>query len=204
MSNRSAIIAIIILAAHALFTHFFSEHFSKAPLKEPINLTDSVNSTFEIYIPMEQTYEINLLFDRKELDFEYLKSVLGNMTNNDENGMPLNVVWSLYKEDSLVKSNSLIALNSCGWSQAQVYRCLGKIKVPSGKYKFSINVNNPSREFANFTSYISINYNFKNAHTWQTSYMFLGMLFNIFIAPFIGGIILLILIVRYIRHLTSA
>lgn len=204
MSNRSAIIAIIILAAHALFIHFFSEHFSKAPLKEPINLTNSVNSTFEIYIPMEQTYEIKLLFDRKERDFEYLKSVLGNMTNNDENGIPLNVAWSLYKEDSLVKSNSLIALNSCGWSQAQVYRCLGEIKVPYGKYKFSINVNNPSREFADFKSHISINYNFKNAHTWQTSYMFLAMLFNNFIAPVIGGIILLILIVRYIRHLTSA
>jgi hypothetical protein len=203
MSNRSAVITLLILVAHALFTHLFSEYFSHAPLKESINLSQSVNSKFDIYIPMEQTYQVNLRFDREERDFDYLKSVLGNMTSNDENGIPLDIIWSLSKNGKLIKSNKLVASNSCGWSQSQVYRCLGQIKVPSGKYQFSIGINNPNKAFASFKSYVSINYNFKNAHTWQTAYMFWGMLFNIFVAPFIGGTILLILIVRYTRHLTK-
>ncbi|SIS79019.1 DUF5625 family protein [Neptunomonas antarctica] len=203
MNNRSAIITIILLSVHAFFTHLFTEHFSQAPLKETINLSQPVNSMFDVDIPMEQTYQIKLLFDREEQDFEYLKGVLGNMTNSDENGIPLDVAWSLHKEDTLVKSTSLVALNSCGWSQAQVYRCLGKIKVPPGKYRFSISINHPNIEFAKFRSYISINYNFKSGDTWHTGYMFWGMLFNLFIAPFVGGTILLALIIRYIRHLTS-
>ena len=203
MSNRTGIIAIAILAIHFLFTQLFTDYFSKAPLREVIDLKSTYSEKFDIYVPMEQTYQVNMLFDREEKEFEYLKSVLGNMTNKNENGIPLNIEWVLSEGSAVVKSEELMATNSCGWSQAQVYRCLGKFKVPPGDYQFNIVIKSPHSEFSNFKTHLSINYNFKNAHTWQTAYIFWGMLFNVFVAPFIGGIIFLILIVRYIRHLTS-
>ena len=49
MSNRSGIIAIAILAIHFLFTQLFTDYFSKAPLREVIDLKSTYSENFTIY-----------------------------------------------------------------------------------------------------------------------------------------------------------
>lgn len=196
MSNKTGLWIIGILIAHAIFAYAFDSYYSKAPLKEQIELDSSFDKEFEIRVPMEQRYEVELRFAREGKDFEYLKSVLGNMSNREESGIPLKVSWSLRSQDKVFAQNELVAVDSCGWSNEQVYRCLGSFKVPSGKYKFRILVSEPDEVFSQFKTLLSINYNFKNAHTWHTTYIFWAMLFNLFVAPVLGGITFLVMVVK--------
>lgn len=191
MSNKTGLWIIGLLIAHALFAHAFESYYSKAPLSERIELGSTFDKEFDITVPMSQTYQVELRFAREGRDFEYLKSILGNMTNQKENGVPLKVSWKLQSDDKVFAQNELVAIDSCGWSKEHVYRCLGSFKVPPGKYRFHIYAPNPDGVFDQFKTSLSINYNFKNAHTWQTAYMFWAMLFNIVVAPALGCIILL-------------
>ncbi|MCH1929931.1 hypothetical protein L9G16_07040 [Shewanella sp. A25] len=185
-----------LLIGHALFSYCFESYYSKAPLKAQIDLSKTFEREFEIRVPMAQTYEVELRFEREGRDFEYLKSVLGDMGSRNKFGTPLKVNWVLSSGGETFAENQLVAVNSCGWSNKQVYHCLGKFKVPSGKYKFTLSISDPDEVFEQLKTSISINYNFKNAHTWQTAYMFWAMLFNIFVAPILGGVILLVMAIK--------
>lgn len=173
MSNKLGFWVIGILIVHALFSYAFDLYYSKTLLREPIELDSTIEKEYDIRVPMSQTYQVELLFAREGRDFEYLKSVLGDMTSLKENGVPLKVSWSLRSGDKLIAQNELVAVDSCGWSNEHVYRCLGSFKVPSGKYKFGLLVSEPDKVFGQFKASLSINFNFKNAHTWQTVYIFL-------------------------------
>jgi len=124
------------------------------------------------------------------------------MILQDRQGLPLRLNWQLLKNMSVIQSKSILSTDSCGWSNTSVSRCFGQLKHPPGKYQFKVQVSGPPSQLAKFNATISINYNnLKSAHTWQTAYIFLGILFNIFVAPVIGGVVMLIFLARIIRHL---
>jgi len=151
---------------------------------------------------MSQTYDIEIQFYKENKSIKYLHKTLGKMRRPDRQGLPLTLNWQLLENGSVIQSESILSTDLCGWSDNYVFRCFGQLKHSPGKYQFKIQIPEHSSEFDEFKTTLSINYNLKSGHTWQTSYMFLGLLFNVFIAPIIGGIIGLILVVRLIRHLT--
>jgi len=200
MSNRTGLVIIAILILHAAFTYLFSHHFLKAPLKADVDLTTSFSNEYSIYVPMEQTYAVNLKFEREGKDFDYLNSVLGDMSANPPTGIPLDVNWKLSDQREFTIEKNIQAYNSCGWSQKYVDRCLGEFLVPAGNYLFTLVISNPKQEFKNFNADLTINFNFKNAHTWHTGYVFFAQIFNVFVAPVVGGFILLFLGYRYVSR----
>lgn len=199
-SNKVGFWIIVVLIGHALFSFGFESYYAKAPLREQIDLSTTFEKEFDIRVPMSQIYQVELRFEREGKDFEYLQSILGDMSSRNEHGVPLKASWMLRSGDEAFAENQLIVVDSCGWSNMQVYRCLGKFQVPAGKYRFSLLISDPDEVFSQFKTSISINYNFKDGHTWQTAYMFWAMLFNIFLAPILSGVILLIMAMK---HLTS-
>ena len=200
MSNRTGLTIIAILILHSVFTYLFNLHFFKAPLKADIDLANSFSGEYSIYVPMKQTYEVKLEFERDGREFDYLNLVLGNMSATPPNGIPLDVVWTLSDPQETLIEETIRTFNSCGWSQEHVNRCLGKFLVSPGRYVFTLAIDNPNSEFKNLNADITINSNFKNAHTWHTSYIFYAQIFNVFVAPIIGGVILLFLVFRHVSR----
>ncbi|MCK5001972.1 MAG: hypothetical protein KAS57_03060 [Gammaproteobacteria bacterium] len=204
MSNRAAIITLFVLITNVVTTYVFDLHFTKAPLNADISLSSTEQETFNIFIPMQQKYDVKILFAREDKDFEYLQNTIGPMTHPEYKGFPLLLEWEIIKDNIEIKTNKTSSNDSCGWSNTHVYRCYGDFILPRGNYQFNIRVLNVDTELTKFKTKLTINYNFKNAHTWQTAYIFWGSVFNLFIAPILGGVILLILLVRLYKHLTSS
>jgi hypothetical protein len=204
MSNRVAIIILIVLLTNVVITYVFNLHFTKAPLDTNISLSSTEQKTFNIFVPMQQRYEVKILFFRDNKNFEYLQNTIGPMIHPEYKGLPLLLEWVLLKDDVEIKANQVASNDSCGWSNTQVYRCFGDFSIPRGDYQFKVKVLDVDAELTKFKTKLTINYNFKNANTWQTAYIFWSSIFNLFIAPILGGSILLILLFRLYKHLTSS
>ena len=202
MNNRTGIVILIILLLNVLLTFGFEWHFSKPPLKQEMILSSKSEQIFDIYIPMHQTYYVEIVFARENKSFEYLQDTLGPMIYPDRQGLPLKLNWQLLKNGSVIQSESILSTDSCGWSYTSVYRCFGKLNHSPGTYQFKVKVSEASSELAKFNTTINISYDLKSGDTWQTTYMSLSMLFNITLAPVIGGIVVLIFLVRFIRYIT--
>lgn len=202
MSNLKGILILIALGLNVTATHVFEWHFNKSPLKQDILLSPGFEKSFPIYVPMAQTYDVDIDFSRDNKSFEYLQRTLGPMTQPNEKGLPFELYWEIADGTNIVKSKTVLSEDSCAWADDYVSRCFGRFQLPAGNYLFRLKVLELSPELTEFDTTLSISYNFKSAHTWQTSYIFGGMLFNIFIAPIIAGIIAIVFIIRGYRHIT--
>ena len=202
MSNRTGIYILIILLLNVATTYIFDWHFNKAPLKQSIVLSSDFETSYQIYVPMTQTYDVDINFMRNNKPFDFLQKTLGGMTDWSEKGLPLKLYWEIKDEHNTLETHTVLSDNSCVWSNDYVSRCFGRFKLPAGSYFFKLKVLEIDPELTQFNTTLNISYNFKSAHTWQTAYMFLAMLFNVFIAPVIAGIVLIIFLVRCYRHIT--
>ena len=196
MSNRAIIITLVVLTVNVVITYVFDHHFTKAPLSTEISLNSTELKTFNIFIPMQQTYDVKILFAREDKNFEYLQKTIGPMTHPGNKGLPLLLEWMILKDNNEIKAKKSSPNDSCGWSNTDVYRCYGNLILPRGSYQFSVRILDVNEELTKFKTKLTINYNFKNAHTWQTTYIFWGSLFNFFIAK---EFIILIYIVLSIK-----
>jgi hypothetical protein len=202
MSNRTGIYILIILLLNVVTTFIFDWHFTKAPLQQSIVLSNNFEASYQIYVPMAQTYDVDIDFMRKDKPVELLQKTLGGMTDWNEKGLPIKLYWEIKDEHNTLETHSVLSDNSCAWSNDYVSRCFGRFKLPAGSYLFKLKVLEIDPELIKFDTTINISYNFKSAHTWQTAYIFWGMLFNVFIAPVIAGIVFIIFLVRCYRHIT--
>lgn len=176
-------------------TFIFDWHFNKAPLKEPILLSHGYKHTYKIYIPMAQTYSVLIDFSKDNKSYEYLKETLSSVTNSNVKELPIKLYWEVVQNGHVVASITEIPIYPCG-----VSICFGHFKIPAGSYIFNLHVLEISPILSDFDTALNINYNFKAANTWQTTYIFWSMLFSVFIAPIIVSIIGTIFLVRLYRH----
>jgi len=77
MSNRTGIVIVIIHLLNVLLTFGFECHFSKSPLQQESILSSKSEQIFNIYIPMRQTYDVEIYFARENKSFEYLQDTFG-------------------------------------------------------------------------------------------------------------------------------
>ena len=198
MNNRLLIIILFITALHFALSHPFAKHFSKPPLVAPIDIKHNEPYLFDISIPMEQTYQVNLRFFREEQPYWYLNTVFGNVEKYQQPGIPLMVSWQIKRQQEVVAYNRLISNNACQWENTHVAHCLGEFKLPKGNYQFDISFWEPAEQYKPFKTTLAIHYTLMTGETWQTEYIFWSMLFNYFVAPFIVALITLLLASQFI------
>lgn len=198
MNNRILIIILAITGLHFVLSLQFAKHFSKPPLITPIDIKHSEANWFDISIPMEQTYQVNLRFYREEQPYWYLNQVFGNIEKYQQPGIPLMVGWQIKSNQQVVASSQMISNNACEWKHAYVTQCFDEFKLPKGDYQFGITFLEPAEQHKAFKTTLAINYTLLTADTWQTEYIFWSMLFNYFVAPFFVGLIAIVLAWRFI------
>ena len=172
-------------------TFIFNWHFGKTPLEEDISLSQRVESSYQIYIPMAQTYEVEIDFSKINKSAEVIESTFGTIIQPKTKSSQIRLLWEIEKDGEIVQSYATSTNESSAWSSKSITMRFGRFKVPAGSYNFTLKVLDSPEEYNDFETTLIILYNLNNAHTWQTYYMFFGMLFNMFVAPIIGGFILL-------------
>ncbi|WP_200384032.1 DUF5625 family protein [Rhodocyclus tenuis] len=168
---------IAILAFFVIWITAFpiwSRWVSADPLNTAISLSPPGAIEKKINIPIPENYSFNLIFDRNAIEFEQLKKLVGEMgictvAEQCSKGIPVPVQWVMKNADTgeITTSGEVESQDSSGWARAHVYRHLGNIRVPPGRYTFTAKVLRPVPELAHITTRIAIQIQPKSATTWQ-------------------------------------
>lgn len=216
MSNRTGFLILILLILNIAITFLFDWHFHKAPFKEDIFISKGYEKSYQIYIPMYQTYDVYINFAKNKAD-----QVFGPMTSTNVKDFSIKMYWEITQGSKIVESQTVVSNEICSWSDNSVSKCFGSFNLPEGNYNFKLQILDKSKyfptsiELSELEKYsiessefvettLTASHNLKGENTWQTGYIFLSMLFNLFIAPIIAGIILIIFSVRFYRSYTRS
>ncbi len=180
---------LCFFALHYVFHQKFTDFYSRPPLETPINLGNPQKIKADIFIPMNQNYDLTFRFIREGQNFEELRKIAGDSVYNKNmelipSGVLIPVHWSLYSKetDKLVAASEKNTCCASSWSQKEIGRVIDKISVSPGNYILEIEVLKPVPEFKNISTNIKISYSPKNGSTWHSGYIWWGMIFNTFIA----------------------
>lgn len=177
------LIALLVLSATWIVAFpVWRQWVTSSPLN-PTQISLSPPRAVEetIGVDLPESYSLHLMFERNGVAFEQLKSSIGAMGvckigEQCSKGIPVPVRWSLKntKTGSIAASGVAESQDSTGWSAAHVYRRLGTVKVPPGRYFFSAEVLRPIPELAYLKTYIAIQLQSKRTTTWQMGLVWWG------------------------------
>ncbi|QOL24717.1 hypothetical protein LP316_10280 [Thalassotalea sp. LPB0316] len=196
MKLTTGVVFVLIVIGHFIFADQFGRYYSKIPLNQPFDINLSQVHRFDIFIPMTQTYDVKVRFERKDQAYWYLNYTLGNLAKYQQPGIPLIVSWQLKQAERVIESDEIISVDTCKWTNDYVDKCLGSFQVKPGHYQLYITFNSSDKFYSLQSTKISVGYTFKTAHTWQTEYILWSSLFNYFVAP----VILLLILVFSIAN----
>ncbi|MFH2124545.1 MAG: DUF5625 family protein [Pseudomonadota bacterium] len=192
MPNRYIYLCLALLGLHFLGHHLFVEHYSVWPLKgAPISLDPAGKISEQIEIRMPQIYDLTFSFSREGHEFEKLKNLIGGVYPS-VTGVGIPVKWALVANNSnkVVLQNQKQTKRGSSWSKKEVWRFIDHIEVTPGFYTLEVEVLGSVPEFQGVNTSIQVSYSSKNGSTWHIGYMWWGMLFNYFVAPFLSIILL--------------
>jgi Domain of unknown function (DUF5625) len=151
------------------------------PLNAIISLSPQGTVEKNIHIILPENYSLHLMFERKGIPFEQLKSSIGAMGvckigEQCSKGVPVPIRWSIrnIETGAISSSGEVESIDSSGWSADHVYRHLGFIKVQPGNYTFKAEVLRPVPKLAQMRTYIAIQLQPKASTTWQIGLVFWG------------------------------
>ena len=175
---------IVLLVLSALWIALFPiwrQWVSTNPLNTAISLSPpgAVEAIIDIVLP--ENYSLYLMFERKGIAFEQLKSSIGAMGvckigEQCSKGVLVPIRWSLKNVETgaIATSGEVESKDSSGWSAAHVYRRLGTVKVQPGRYIFTAGVLRPVPELAYLNTQIAIQLQPKATTTWQMGLVWWG------------------------------
>jgi len=184
--------AISLLVLAALWIGIFpiwSRWVTTNPLDTKISLAPPGKIEQPIIIIIPENYALNLVFERDDISFEQLDTLLGSMRvpkigETLPPGIRVPIRWSLTSEEkgNVVASGEVDSIGSSGWSRAEVDRHLGYVKAPPGKYIFQADVLRSVPELAHIRTRIAIQLQPKSSSTWQMGLVWWGMIGTYLIA----------------------
>ena len=210
MREWNLYVILTILIVHLIGFPIWSEHVTKIPLKEKINIDPAGSIETYINIPIPQRYELVLKFKREGHEFEHLKSLIGMWSydkhkNVIPSGTRIPIFWEITNPNTgeILLSSETESFGSVSWSKAEVGRLVAYIQVKPGRYKLKAKITKSVPEFKKIETYLQLSYNVKNGTTWQVSYAWIGAFLNIFIFPILTILIVSILIFKQYKRLTK-
>ncbi len=186
MPNRYIYLCLAFLCLHFIGHHLFVKYYSAKPFEgSSISLNPAGKISEQIEIRMPQRYDLVLSFSREGHEFEKLKKLIGGVYPREE-GIVIPVKWSLTasKSNEVVLQNQKHTKGCSSWSKKEVQRFIGNIAIAPGIYTLEVEILRSVPEFQGVNTSIQVTYSPKNGSTWHSGYMWWGMIFNYFLAPF--------------------
>jgi hypothetical protein len=185
--NWQIYLGLILLCLHFVGHYIFVKYYSVQPFEGPIALNPAGKISNLIEIRMPQRYVMDLVFCREGHDLEKLNKLIGGVYIEERKGIIIPVKWSLkaVRTNEIVLQNQVQTQGAHGWSRKYVNRFIGNITVKPGAYNLEVEILQSIPELQGVDTRIQLAYITKNGTTWHSGYMWWGMIFNYFVAPFL-------------------
>ncbi len=203
LANQWKLIAfLVVIALWLSLFPIWSRWVTANPLDEAITLAPRGAINREIRVVIPEHYDLNLVFERANIPFEELKTLLGDWAYKDgkpiPSGMRVPIRWILktVSSGSVVASGEIDSFGTITWSSTEVYRQVGHLRVAPGRYIFSAEILGDVPELAHIKTRLSMELHPKASSTWQITFAFWGSIANFFLVWPAAVIIVLMLLWR--------
>jgi hypothetical protein len=179
--RRVVLIAVLLVWIGCFIT--LDSLVSKSPLApQPISLDPPGGIDTEIWIPLREQYFLELEFSREGHPFEQLKRLIGDWGPPVTDGVPVAISWSLTssKTKIVVAQGISVTKGASGWGD-DVHRRVDTIRVEPGRYQLHAKVLNPVPQLASIPTRLELWNSIKTTDTWQSSTLFFGSIFTVWI-----------------------
>jgi hypothetical protein len=196
---------IVLLAAIIFWLALFPlwvRWVSTKPLDEAISLAPRSAITKEIQIVVPDNYELNLVFERPDIPFQQLKTLLGEAPYPNlkpaQLGVKVPVRWVVTNvlDGSIVASGKVDSSGSMGWSVPVVERRISRIWMTPGKYLFTAEILRDVPELAHIKTRLSMEIRQTQSSAWQIALAWWGTVISSFILLPTAIVIALVLLWR--------
>ncbi len=156
---------------------------SRSPLEQAISLDPPGVVDTRIWIPLRARYFLLFEFSPQGHSVEQLKQLIGDRGRRETDGVPVAISWSLTssKTKAVVIQGTAVAKGVLGWGD-KVSRWVGALDVEPGQYQFHAMILSPVPQLASIPTRLKLwNIFFKMSGAWQSSALFFGALFTVWI-----------------------
>lgn len=201
-AQRKLIALLVVVALWLLLFPIWVQWVTAKPLDEAVTLTPRGTISKEIRVVIPENYELNLVFERANVPFEQLKTLLGDWAYQDgkpiPSGVRVPIRWALKEipRGSIAASGEIDTFGSIAWSATEVDRQVGRVHVAPGRYLFTAEVLRDVPELAPIKTRISMQLRPKASSTWQITLVWWGSIANFILFWPAAIIIALILLWR--------
>lgn len=180
MRRRVALVAaLLVWIGGVIVLEWIVDH---SPLEQSISLDPPGVIDTKVWIPLQERYFLLFWFSPQGHSGEQLKQLLGDPASPTmTDGVPVAISWSLTssKTKATVAQGTTVAKGV--WAGGAVYRLVDAIRVEPGQYQFHARIVNPVPQLASIQTRLKLWNTFKTRDTWQSSVLFWGTLFTVWI-----------------------
>jgi hypothetical protein len=201
IEQRKLVVLLVMIALWLSLFPLWVRWVTEKPLDEVITLSPRGTISKEVRVVIPENYELNLVFERANLPFEQLNSLLGDWAYKDgkpiPSGVRVPIHWVLAElpSGSTAASGEIDSFGSIAWSAAEVDRQVGHIKVVPGRYLFTAEILRDVPELAHIKTRLSMQLHSKSSSTWQITLVWWGGIVNI-IAVWPAAIVIALVLLR--------
>ena len=181
--QRKLIALLVVIALWLWLFPKWVNWVTAKPLDEVITLAPRGSICKEIRVVIPEIFELNLVFERANLPFEQLKSLLGMPSYTADkipipSGVRVPVKWALkdLSGASIAASGEVDSFSSDSWSATEVGRQVDHVRVAPGRYLFTAEILRDVPELAHIKTRLSMQLHPKTSSTWQMSFVVWGSL----------------------------
>ena len=182
--QRKLVAFLVILTLWLSLFSIWADWVTKAPLDEVVTLSPAGAISKEIRFVIPEYYQLNLVFERGNIPSEQLQTLLGDGSRKDgeriPSGIRVPIRWELREvpDGAIAASGEEDSFGTSGTSEAYVYRQIGGLKVPPGRYLFKAKILRDVPELAHIKTRVSMGLYGKASSTWQMSLVWWGAIVN--------------------------
>lgn len=143
---------LLLMLAWSWFYPGWRQEMTRRPLDVPISISPPGEIRETIHIPLAETYELLIGFDRGGRDGTQWRELLGEgHSSSPKKGIPIMIRWEIYEKTkhSLIKSGEERTLNTTAWKRDYVYRLISYVKEPPGDYEIAVKLLQEMPEITN-------------------------------------------------------
>jgi hypothetical protein len=198
---RLKVLVIIALFVWIVGFIALTSFVSALPLEQPISLDPAGTIDRTIWIPLRERYSLQLEFSREGHTFEELQALIGDPFPPVRAGIPVPIEWSFTSKTSgeVVANGTSVTEGASGWGR-EIWRNVTTIRVAPGRYVFHARVLRPVPELKSIPTKLALWNSFKTNDTWQSTCIFFGTLFAVWVCGPVLIVFLLLLGWTLARH----
>jgi hypothetical protein len=167
----------LILISAILWMIFFPiwrDWVTATPLDVPISFAEKISVHQEVIIRAPENYDLNLVFDRRGVEFKTMKRLIGDFglcmpeKAPCTDGIPVTLRWNFVDQKTMqvVISGDRETRQSHSWSPYQVDRYIERVRLPPGQYFFNAETAEPVPELAALRTRLTLHVGLKDISSY--------------------------------------